>query len=160
MGKAWRVVCVGLLAVACAQPWLLSEGRQVPLGEGSWRPWAELLAAMHRQLHPLFAEQYLRSLESLPASSPLSDRRLVVEVGIQLVPRTGEIRRIAVTRTSGVPEFDAGAVAAFERVRPPPFSEQLASADGYAYLAWQLRRDPDRACLLLQAQPYRLEAKR
>jgi hypothetical protein len=138
------------------RPSPLVAERLLPLGKQTHVAWARLLIQVHERLHPLFAEQYLRSLDELPPESPLSNWELKVQVELHLVPRTGEIGRMGVRRSSGVREFDLAVLTAFSRALPVPFPESLASSDGYAYVVWEVSRDPRAGCSAANARPIRI----
>jgi hypothetical protein len=142
------------------RPSPLSSEAQVVIGQENYFAWATLLGQIHARLHPLFTDEYLRSLERMPPESPLQNLKLTVLIELHLVPGSGAIHRLGVRRASGVPEFDAAALTAFSRALPVPFPERLASTDGYAYVLWELHRDPRVACSPINAMPIRIATSR
>lgn len=44
--------------------------KQLPIGKPNYRAWAKLLVRIHNRVHPIFADQYLSSLDALPSDSP------------------------------------------------------------------------------------------
>jgi hypothetical protein len=142
--------------VLVVQPSPLTPDRQLPLGDPNYLAWAQFLNTIHDRVHPLFARGYLRSLDGLPPENPLADFSLQVQVELHLVPKTGEIQRLGVRRSSGVREFDIAALSAFLRAFPVPFPEALSSSDGYAYVLWDLSRDPQIGCSTAGAHPFRV----
>jgi hypothetical protein len=137
------------------QPSPIVANRQLPLYP-NYLAWAQFLNAIHARVHPGFARHYLPSLDALPPGSLLADLSLNVQVELHLVPRTGKIHRLGVRRSSGVRDFDVAVLVAFSKAFPMPFPEALSSSDGYAYLLWDVSRDPKLACSTLQAHPVRI----
>ncbi len=127
------------------KPRTLSETRQA---------WVHFLGQVHDRVHPLFADQYLRSLDALPASEPFNDKTLVVNVGFAVEQSTGELAAAYIVHASGNEEFDIAALAAFRAAFPMPVPAELASGDGRAYFEWEIHRSPE-ACSTYNARPYR-----
>lgn len=122
-------------------------------------PFASYLNQMHNRIHPIFADQFLDSLDSLAASHPMNDQSLVTALEIVVEREEGRLVRRGVTRTSGITAFDISAIAAVERAAPfgaPP--SQIISPDGNVYLHWEFRRDGHR-CSTLYAYPYILKGQ-
>jgi TonB family protein len=115
------------------------------------------LDAVHACVHVAFADSFLRSLASLPKDHPLSDPELAATVELVIDGDSGRLAEIGVVASSGVPEFDAAAVAAFGRAFPlaPPPAASLSS-DERLYVTWELRRRPEDACKREQARPWKL----
>lgn len=115
------------------------------------------LDAVHACVHEAFADSFLRSLATLPKDHPLSDPTLQTTLEIVIDGETGALAETGVVGSSGVPEFDAAAVAAFAHAFPlekPP--EATLSSDGRLYVTWELHRNPDEACRREQARPWKL----
>jgi hypothetical protein len=122
-------------------------------------PFAAYLNQIHSRIHPIFADQFLESLEHLPASHPMNDQTLVTALEIVVEREEGRLVRRGVTRTSGITAFDISAIAAVERAAPfgtPP--AEIVSPDGNVYLHWEFRRD-GMACSTLFAHPFMLRGE-
>jgi hypothetical protein len=122
-------------------------------------PFAAYLNQIHSRIHPIFADQFLDSLEHLPASHPMNDQTLVTALEIVVEREEGRLVRRGVTRTSGITAFDISAIAAVERAAPfgtPP--AEIVSPDGNVYLHWEFRRD-GMACSTLFAHPFILRGE-
>jgi hypothetical protein len=153
------------LAAVNVDAWADAIARYKPQANGG-RPvaWegaeAELgayLDNVHACVHAAFADSFLRSLANLPKDNPLSDPTLETTIEIVIDGETGALAESGVVGSSGVPEFDAAAVAAFGHAFPlaKPPSETLSS-DGRLYVTWELHRNPDEACRREQARPWKL----
>ena len=134
----------------------IGSRKELPLGEPNYSAWADFLSRIHKRVHPVFADQYLSSLDALPRESPLNDSNLAVQIELQILQRTGEIETIGVRRSSGRVEFDVAALIAFSKAFPLEVPLSLASPDGRVYLLWELKRDA-MACSTLFARPFRFE---
>ena len=115
------------------------------------------LEAVHACVHTAFADSFLVSLRSLPAGHPLADRELATTVEVVVNGESGALEEVGVVASSGVPELDAAAVAAFGAAFPlaPPPPASLSS-DGNLYITWELHRRPAEACSASQARPWKL----
>jgi len=114
---------------------------------------AGYLNQVHSRIHPIFADEFLASLDQLPASHPMNDQKLVTAIEMVLEREEGRLVRRGVTHTSGITAFDISAIAAIERAAPfgtPP--SEIVSPDGKVYVHWEFRRD-GMACSTLYAQP-------
>jgi TonB family protein len=136
----------------------VKPGNQTALNTAA-SPFANYLNQIHSRIHPIFADQFLDSLDHLPASHPMNDQNLVTAIEIVIEREEGRLVRRGVTRTSGITAFDISAIAAVERAAPfgPPPSE-IVSPDGNVYLHWEFRRD-GMACSTLYAHPFILKAQ-
>src|SRR5262249_49458494 len=65
-------------------------------------PFATYINSIHNRIHPIFADEFLASLESLPTSNKLNQSTLITHLEIVLNKEQGKIIRMGVTRTSGV----------------------------------------------------------
>jgi hypothetical protein len=122
-------------------------------------PFASYLVQIHNRIHPIFADTFLASLESLPASHPMNDQSLVTALEIVVDKEEGRLVRLGRTRTSGITAFDISAIAAVQRAAPfgaPP--SEIVSPDGNVYLHWEFRRD-GMACSTMYAHPFILKAQ-
>lgn len=121
-------------------------------------PFASYLNGMHNRIHPIFAESFLESLDSLPANHPLNDQHLVTFLEIVLT-KDGHLKKMGVVRTSGITAFDIAALDAVDRAQPfGPAPSAIVSADGNVYLQWEFHRDEVYACSTMGARPYILPA--
>lgn len=121
-------------------------------------PFATYLVAMHNRIHPLFADQFLGTLGNLPPGHPLHGN-LSTHLEIVLAKDTGQLRRIGVTKASGVTAFDIGALDAVSRAAPfGKAPDVIASPDGNVYLHWEFHRDPVDACSTRNARPFILKS--
>jgi hypothetical protein len=119
---------------------------------------AYYLVAMHKKLHPLFAEGFVSELGRLPASDPLNGPGLVSRVEIVLAGDTGNILKMGVVRSSGIVGFDVGALESIERAAPfGRAPDNIRSSDGNVYFSWEFHRDPVYACSTINARPYMLD---
>jgi len=123
-------------------------------------PFASYLNQIHNRIHPIFADQFLDSLDSLPASHPMNANRERMFTSLELVldRQEGRLVRMGVTKTSGVTAFDVGALESVNRAAPfgPP-PEAILSPDGNVYLHWEFHREPIYACSTFFARPYILK---
>ncbi|HKY36081.1 MAG TPA: hypothetical protein VJN18_09090 [Polyangiaceae bacterium] len=131
----------------------IKPGNQTALNTAA-APFASYLNQVHSRIHPIFADEFLMSLEQLPASHPLNDLTLVTTMEIVLEREEGRLVRRGVVKNSGVTSFDVQALMAVDRAGPfgtPP--TQIISPDGNVYLHWEFRRD-QMACSTLYAHPF------
>jgi hypothetical protein len=123
-------------------------------------PFASYLNQIHNRIHPIFADQFLDSLDSLPAAHPMNQNRERMFTSLELVldRQEGRIVRMGVTKTSGVTAFDVGALESVNRAAPfgPP-PEAILSPDGNVYLHWEFHREPMYACSTFFAHPFMLK---
>ncbi len=113
-------------------------------------PFAAYIAAVHRRIHPEFADRFLRTL---PIGSPYQDQSLVTKLEIVL-NQDGSVHRVGVVRSSGLLPFDFGAFNSVLRGQPyPPAPSSILSGDGRVYFHWGFYRSP-RQCGTFNAEPY------
>ncbi len=123
-------------------------------------PFANYLNAIHQRLHPIFAGQYLASLDRMPKDHPLNDMEMSTNIEIVLHPDDGHIVRMGVTKASGVTAFDIGALDSVRRASPfGAAPKSIVSPDGNVYLHWEFHRLPEYACSTYFARPYIIKAK-
>lgn len=118
-------------------------------------PFATYLNTIHNRIHPIFADDFLLSLEGLPAGHPLNEPKLVTRLEIVLDQEDGKVVRMGVLRTSGVTAFDIAALDSVQRASPfgkPP--SVIVSKDGNVYFHWEFHRNPMYACSTMNARPY------
>ena len=125
--------------------------------EGNEPALKEYLEAVHACVHAAFADSFLASLRTLPAGHPLADPELATTVEVVVNGESGALEQVGVVASSGVPELDAAAVAAFGAafpLAPPP--PAILSSDGNFYVTWELRRRREEACSAAQARAWKL----
>jgi hypothetical protein len=122
-------------------------------------PFASYLNQVHSRIHPIFADQFLASLDSLPASDPQNRPDLHTNLEIVLDRDEGRIQRLGVTKASGVTAFDINALDSVHRAQPfgaPP--REIVSPDGLVYFHWEFHRGPE-ACGTWNARPFILKGQ-
>jgi TonB family protein len=119
-------------------------------------PFATYLNGMHNRIHPIFADSFLSSLDSLPRDNPLNDQKLITRLEI-VVTRDGHLVKMGVVKTSGVTAFDIAALDSVQRASPfGPAPSAIISPDGNVYLHWEFHRDEVYACSTMNARPFML----
>ncbi len=120
-------------------------------------PFAGYLSTIHNAIHPVFAEEFLPSLNRLGKANALNEE-LVTHVEIILTKDEGRVLRMGVTKNSGNTTFDAAALEAIDRRQPfGPAPAGIESADGNVYLHWEFHRDPVDACSTRNATPIQVK---
>jgi hypothetical protein len=120
-------------------------------------PFGTYLVTIHNRIHPIFAEDFLGSLDGLPGNHPLNDPTLITRLEIVLDRDDGHVIKMGVVRTSGITAFDIAALDAVQRSSPfgkPP--KAIVSPDGNVYFHWEFHRDPVFACSTINARPFML----
>jgi hypothetical protein len=120
-------------------------------------PFATYLVAIHNRIHPIFADDFLGSLDGLPSTHPMNAPHVAASLEIILSRDDGHLVKMGVTKTSGITAFDIAALDAVQRASPfgkPPAA--IVSTDGNVYLHWEFHRDPVMACSNRNARPYML----
>ncbi|MEZ4221192.1 MAG: TonB C-terminal domain-containing protein [Polyangiaceae bacterium] len=123
-------------------------------------PFASYLNTIHNRLHPIFADSFLGSLDSLPGTHPMNRPDIKTHLEIVLSQEDGRVVRMGVTRTSGVTAFDIAALESVQRAAPygaPP--KEIISPDGNVYFHWEFHRNPYYACSTYFARPYILKVQ-
>lgn len=121
-------------------------------------PFATYLNGIHNRIHPIFAEEHLAALDSLPKGHALNLMTLVTHLEIVVSRDTGKVVRMGVTRSSGVTAFDIAALSSVDRAGPfGRAPDIIASPDGNVYLHWEFHRDPYDACTTRNARPFILK---
>jgi TonB family protein len=117
-------------------------------------PFASYLNGMHNRIHPIFADSFLDSLDSLPQNHPLNDQHLVTKLEIVLA-KDGHLKQMGVVKTSGITAFDIAALDSVDRAQPfGPAPTAIVSPDGNVYLHWEFHRDEVYACSTQGARPF------
>jgi hypothetical protein len=133
-------------------------GNQTALNTAA-SPFASYLNQVHSRIHPIFADGFLASLDSLPASNPMNRPEMYTAIEIVLDREQGRIQRMGVTRTSGVTAFDISALESVSRAQPfgaPPGA--IVSPDGNVYFHWEFHRGVE-ACGTANAHPFMLKVQ-
>jgi hypothetical protein len=120
-------------------------------------PFGTYLVTIHNRIHPIFAEDFLGSLDGLPGNHPLNDPTLITRLEIVLDRDDGHVLKMGVVRTSGITAFDIAALDSVQRSSPfgkPP--KAIVSSDGNVYFHWEFHRDPVFACSTINARPFML----
>jgi hypothetical protein len=133
-------------------------GNQTALNTAA-SPFASYLNQVHSRIHPIFADGFLASLDSLPASNPMNRPEIYTALEIVLDRDQGRIQRMGVTRTSGVTAFDVSALESVYRAQPfgaPP--QTIVSPDGNVYFHWEFHRGVE-ACGTANAHPFMLKVQ-
>ncbi len=134
----------------------VKEGNQTALNAARV-PFATYINSVHNRLHPIFAEEFLSSLDNLPPSHAFN-QDLVAHLEIVLSKDEGRIVRLGVTRASGATAFDMVALNAVQRASPfGKAPDAIVSPDGNVYLHWEFHRDPFDACTTRNARPFLLK---
>jgi hypothetical protein len=121
---------------------------------------ATYLNTIHNRLHPIFAEEFLASLDNLPDKHSFN-KNLVTHIEIVLSKDEGKIVRMGVTSASGMTAFDIVALNSMQRSSPfGKAPDAIVSHDGKVYLHWEFHRDPFDACSTRNAFPYLLPASK
>jgi TonB family protein len=117
-------------------------------------PFASYLNGMHNRIHPIFADSFLDSLDSLPSNNPMNDQHLMTRLEIVLT-KDGHLKRMGIVKTSGITTFDIAALDSVDRAQPfGPAPSAIVSPDGNVYLHWEFHRDAVFACSTNGAWPY------
>ncbi|MGK4005650.1 hypothetical protein WMF31_23690 [Sorangium sp. So ce1036] len=121
-------------------------------------PFATYINMIHNRLHPIFADEFLTSLDSLPKSHAFNQNR-VTHLEIVLNKDSGHVVRLGVTKPSGMTAFDIVALNSVSRASPfGKAPDAIVSPDGNVYLHWEFHRDPYDACSTRNARPFLLKA--
>lgn len=119
--------------------------------------YAGFLNHVHNRIHPVFAEEFLDSLDRVAKRDALNDAHMVAHVEIVLRKEDGAITRMGITRNSGSTVFDAASLESIQRASPfGRAPDPIVSPDGLVYLHWEFHRDPHDACSSRNARPYLL----
>jgi hypothetical protein len=102
----------------------------------------DFLRAMHKAIHFRWVNRFLEpTVKSRPANDPINSPDLQAEV-LFVVRWDGSYAQAAIGDKSGVPEFDAAALAAVKGDAPYPVPPiDVYGEDGVAHVRWVFRRD-------------------
>jgi TonB family protein len=134
----------------------LQESHVRALDRAHAGPIAAYVNGMHERIHPLFAEEFLESLDTLPPTDPRNEQQLETEVEIVLTWK-GRLKTMGVVRSSGVIAFDLAVLDSIDRAQPfgaPP--PAFLSPDCNAYLRWTFHRNEVIACATQGTRPFLL----
>jgi TonB family protein len=119
-------------------------------------PFASYLNAMHNRIHPIFADSFLGSLDSLPKQHPMNDPKVMTRIEI-VVSKGGNLVKMGIIKASGITAFDIAALESVNRAQPfGPAPDSIASADGNVYVHWEFHRDEVFACSTMNVRPFLL----
>ncbi len=119
-------------------------------------PFASYLNGMHNRIHPIFADNFLGSLDSLPKTHPMNDPKVMTRLEI-VITKDGHLVKMGIIKTSGITAFDIAALDSVNRAQPfGPAPGAIVSPDGNVYLHWEFHRDEVFACSTMNARPYLL----
>jgi TonB family protein len=117
-------------------------------------PFATYLHSIHNRIHPIFADNFLGSLDSLPKDHPLNNQKLITKLEIVL-SREGRIIKMGIVKGSGMTMFDIAALDSVQRASPfGPAPQAIVSGDGNVYLHWEFWRNEVYACSTMNASPF------
>ena len=130
-------------------------GDQIALGSAA-SSFARYLNGMHNRIHPLFSEAFLGSLAGATATAPAKGPSPFTRLEIVLTA-DGQITQMGVVRTSGLDEFDRGALDAVDRAAPfGAAPTDIVSDGGRVYVHWDFHRDERSGCSTVYARPFLL----
>jgi len=133
----------------------VKPGNQTALNTAK-SPFATYINGIHNRIHPIFAESFLLSLDSLPRDNPMNNQRIYTRLEI-VMTRNGHIVKMGVVRTSGITAFDVAALDSVQRASPfGPAPSAIVSPDGRVYLHWEFHREEAIACSTINASPFML----
>lgn len=133
----------------------VQAGNQTALNSRK-HPFAQYIAAMHREIHAEWGEGVLRRWDSLPSTHAWNDFSLWTRVEIVLWP-SGEIDSVKTIRRSGNSSFDGVARNSVYNAGPYPNApEQILSGNGKVYIHWAFHRNAY-ACGTFGAEPFILD---
>ena len=118
---------------------------------------ADYLNKMHARIHPEFSDKELPKLDTLPASDPANDKKLVTKLELVVAGADGRLVSVTVAKPSGVAAFDAASLDSVHRADGfgvPP--REIVSADGNVYVDWDFSRDEVFACSTMHSRPFLL----
>jgi TonB family protein len=122
-------------------------------------PFATYLVSMHNRIHPIFADSFLDSLDSLPNAHPLNANPAMFTRLEIVLTKEGHLVKMGVVKSSGVTAFDVAALDSVQRSSPfGAAPAAIHSPDGNVYLHWEFHRNRDMACSTLNAAPYMLRS--
>jgi hypothetical protein len=120
-------------------------------------PFASYLNTIHNRIHPIFADNFLGSLDNLPKTHPMNDPKILTRLEIVVSPKEGRIVKMGIVKTSGITAFDIAALDSVHRAQPfGPAPTAIVSPDGNVYLHWEFHRDEVFACSTMHARPFML----
>jgi TonB family protein len=117
--------------------------------------YAQYLTHIHRNIHAMWADGFLVSLDLDPLG-PLNNPNLEAVVEL-VIGANGEVTRVNLVDASGETMFDSEAIAVAYNISPlePPPSA-IVSGNGNAYIHWTFWRD-HRQCGTFGASVHRVE---
>jgi hypothetical protein len=120
-------------------------------------PFASYLNTIHNRIHPIFADNFLGSLDNLPKNHPMNNPKIITRLEIVVSPKEGRIVKMGVVKTSGITAFDIAALDSVNRAQPfGSAPSAIVSPDGNVYLHREFHRDEVFACSTMHARPFML----
>ena len=122
---------------------------------------AEYLALMHKEIHRLWAHDYLLRLNTVFRSpgNRLNDPDLEAVVEITINAR-GEVVDVRMVRSSGITEYDNEAIHVAWNASPKvPIPDEMRSNNGKGYVHWTFWRD-GRQCGVFGVKVYKYEGSK
>lgn len=119
---------------------------------------AEYLALMHKEIHQLWAHDYLLRLDTVFRSNnpKLSNPDLETVLEITLNAR-GDVTDIRIVRSSGISEYDNEAIHVAWNASPKiPIPNEMRSNNGKSYVHWTFWRD-QRQCGVFGVKVFKYE---
>ena len=104
---------------------------------------AEYLAMMHKEIHELWAHDYLIRLDTIyrQPGARINDPDLEAEMEI-IMDSLGKVVDVRVVRSSGIMDYDSEAIFVSWHSSPNvPIPDEMRSPDGKAYIHWTFWRD-------------------
>lgn len=115
------------------------------------------LDKVHERIHEEFAFKGFDKLDALPRKDPANDPTLVTRVESIVSAKDGHIAQMEIVKPSGAPSFDSITLESLRRAQPfVAAPQEITSADGNVYLAWEFRRDIVYSCAMKYVQLYLL----
>lgn len=137
--RAARLAAVGLLGVTIVSAVGAARAAEIPEPpmEGPGRD-GDYLRLVHQRLHGSWVDGYLR----ITPYDQLGPETSARETEINLIVRwDGTIELAEIGKSSGAPEFDAGALNAIWTSAPFPPPADVLADDGLAHIKWRFARN-------------------
>ena len=122
---------------------------------------AEYLALMHKEIHRLWAHDYLLRLDTVfrRPGSRLNDPDLEAVLELTLNSR-GDVDDVRIVRSSGITEYDSEAIHVAWNASPKlPIPNEMRSNNGKSYIHWTFWRD-GRQCGVFGVKVFKYEGSK
>lgn len=122
---------------------------------------AEYLALMHKEIHPLWAHDYLLRLDTVyRRHDPRLDHpdlEAVLEITLDSLGKVSDVRMV---RSSGITDYDSEAIhVAWNSSPGVPIPNEMRSNNGKAYVHWTFWRD-GRQCGVFGVKVFKYEGNK